>query len=345
MSDLSEHEFDPRLLDLELGALSAAEQEALRGEIDSDPNLRVKYQTLSSVMQVLASSGAQAPAPGLIKRTMARVHALGRLPRVVRPDEPDEGASVDRPRPVIRLGQSLRDIVAVAAMIVLAVGIGVPSMLHLRERAERVNCSRNLQALGFGVQQYARTYNASLPFAGWSGNASWQLGSTTPGATSPQMAEAAYVPNRRHVYQLLRMAYVSDPRLFICPAQHHVPMPAAAVAENDDFLEDRNVSYAYQNMAGVRPCADDNPALPILSDENPYFASGVPLFGGSDPGSKNSPAHGGAGQNILTLRGEVKWVTTPLSGINGDSIWTLQNVTTYTGREGPTSTTDAHLLK
>ncbi len=64
-----------------------------------------------------------------------------------------------------------------------------------------------------------------------------------------------------------------------------------------------------------------------------------------NPGASNSRAHGGAGQNILTLRGEVKWTTTPLAGIDDDSIWTLNGVTEYTGQEGPTCATDSHLLK
>jgi hypothetical protein len=241
---------------------------------------------------------------------------------------------------VIRLG-SLRDIVAVAALIVLAVGIGVPGMLHVRGRQQRLGCSWNLAQLGSGLQQYANVFNASFPFAGWSRGNSWQP-SDDPAVVT--------VPNRRHVYPLLRMAYVIDPRIFVCPAQQHVPMPRAEIQRHDDFLEGRNVSYAYQNMAGVRPSAHDDPRLPLMADENPLFADGVPVLDfrrltRADPASANSRAHDGAGQNILTLRGEVIWAKTPLSGIEGDNIWTLRGVTEYTGREGPASSTDSHLLK
>jgi hypothetical protein len=127
-------------------------------------------------------------------------------------------------------------------------------------------------------------------------------------------------------------------------------MPRAEIQRHDDFLEGRNVSYAYQNMAGVRPSAHDDPRLPLMADENPLFADGVPVLDfrrltRADPASANSRAHDGAGQNILTLRGEVIWAKTPLSGIEGDNIWTLRGVTEYTGREGPASSTDSHLLK
>ena len=158
------------------------------------------------------------------------------------------------------------------------------------------------------------------------------------------------VPNRQHVYPLLRLEYVTDPRAFVCPSQQHVPMPKAEIQRRNDFLEARNVSYAYQNMAGVRPSANDDPELPILADDNPLFADGLPLFdarrfGFGDPTTANSRAHNGAGQNILTLDGRVKWTTTPRCGLAGDNIWVLDGVTDYTGHEGPIASTDSHLLK
>jgi prepilin-type processing-associated H-X9-DG protein len=156
------------------------------------------------------------------------------------------------------------------------------------------------------------------------------------------------MPNRRHVYPLLQARFVSDPRLFLCPAGGGVPMPREQVAGRNDFAEARNVNYAYFNMAGARPSLADNPALPIVSDDNPMFdEDGVPLgpLGWGDRTDRNSRAHGGAGQNILTLDGHVKWEKTPNAGIDGDNIWTLQGVKDYTGHEGPQSATDAHLIR
>jgi hypothetical protein len=341
MSEPAAHDFDGRVLDLHLGHLSRDERAALDTAFESDPDLAQQNESLGAVFSALAAEPA-APLPDdLVARTVARVKAAGAPPRVVRPTDALKRTLEARPERVIRLG-NLRDVIAIAALIVLAVGIGVPSMLHMRERAQRVGCSRNLAALGFATQQYASVYNASLPYAGWStASNSWRP-SDTPGVV--------HMPNRRHIYPLLRRAYVADPRLFICPSQDHVPMPVAAVKGHDDFLEGRNVSYAYQNMAGVRPSLNDDPDLPILADDTPLFADGLPLIDArrltrGDPARQNSRAHRGAGQNILTLGGHVKWVTTPLSGIAGDNIWTLQGVDEYTGHEGPSARTDAHLIK
>lgn len=341
MSDVHERQFDTLLLDLHLGHLSAAEQAELRRRIAGDPQLAAQDRALASVFEALrAVPDRQAPL-GLCARIVASVRAAGRAPRVVRPrDEITEALERSSQR-VIRLG-NLRDVVAVAAMLVLAIGLGVPGLLHMRERSDRLGCSNHLRQLGVGVQQYALTFGSALPFAGWAGSdCSWQP-SDDPGVQT--------VPNRRHIYPLLRLAYVADPRLFVCPAQNDVPMPRDEVLRHDDFIEGRNVSYAYQNMAGVRPSTNDDPQLVILGDDNPLFADGMPLFDArrlpwSDRATSNSHAHDGAGQNVLTLAGQVKWLTTPLGGVDGDNIWILRDTLEYTGREGPAASTDSHLLK
>ena len=340
MSESNEHEFDPRLLDLHLGHLSEAEKVRLRTQIASDPRLAEQDETLRGALRLLAAATDEAAPSDLVARTMARVNAAGPVPRVIRPTDELTVALEQRPERVIRLGK-LREIVAVAALIVLAVGVGVPSLRYMHERQQRMGCSWNLAQLGRGLQQYAGAYNASLPFVGWDDRSTWQP-TVAPGMVN--------VPNRRHVYPLLRRAYVTDPRVFVCPSQHDVPMPSDQVQARNDFLEDRNVSYAYQNMSGVRPSTNDDPGLPILADDNPLFSEGRPLFDLSrlkpgSPAESNSDAHGRAGQNVLTLDGHVIWTKTPKCGVNGDNIWILQKVVEYTGREGPEKSTDSHLLK
>jgi hypothetical protein len=227
-------------------------------------------------------------------------------------------------------------------MVVMAVGIGVPSMLAMRERSQRTMCAANLATVGRGVQSYATTFGNSLPFSGWSENSSWR-----PSA-DPAIAT---VPNRRHVYLLLRTQQIPSAAL-VCPSSKDVPMPAEQIGARDDFLESRNVSYASQNMAGVRPSLDSGGNLVIYADDNPLFDDGLPLqdvavrsLGLADPAQSNSRVHGGVGQNVLRLDGVSAWTTTPNCGVNGDNIWTLQNVSGYSGREGPKSQSDSHLLK
>jgi len=343
MSCSPDSEFDSQLLDLHLGRLSEDERAVLEQRIQSDPGLRAQQEALTVMFQALGSvhEPESGPPAGLIGKISARVAAAGPSPRVIRPARKTaaELAEVEGAR-IIRL-HSFREIAAVAAIVVLAVGFGVPGLLHMRERSHRIACSANLAGIGRGMQAYALANHDSLPFAGWSANSSWR---------PTDEPELDVLLNRQHVYALLRNGLVPA-RIFVCPSASDVPMPDDQVPYRNDFLESRNLSYAYQNMAGVRPSLHDNPDLPVLGDDNPFFDNGWPLFavmrslGLSDPARTNSRVHGGAGQNILTIRGNVKWMTTPNCGVDGDNIWTLWGVEEYTGREGPQSTVDSHLLK
>jgi len=335
--DMPEPVFDPQLLDWHLGQLDADEEVQLRSRLTVEPQLANQHARLAAVFAALRTQHAVTAPADLVDRTLRRVAACG-LPLRTRPADVLTRLVEQQSTPVLRQG-SLREILAAAAMIVLMVSVAVPSLLHLRERGQRMGCSANLAALGVGLQQYAQTFNASLPFVGWSPRASWAP-SNDPGVE--------VVPNRRHVYPLLRAAFVTAPRLFICPGRGGVPMPADQVSQRADFIDSSNVSYGYYNMAGVRPSLADSPELPILGDENPLFEDGFPLFdrlGLTRRERLNSRAHAGAGQNILTLDGHVKWTTTPSAGIDGDNIWTLQHVDEYRGTEGPTRSSDSHLIK
>lgn len=334
-------EFDPRLLDYHLGNLSDEQRQALHEQLRGDARLAAQHDALASVFAALGQLPRALPPADLGARICERVRSLGRPPRVLRRTTTARLIEEHQEPAILRL-YSFRDVAAVAAVIVLAVGLGVPGVLHMRDRSERLACSYNLARLGAGMQAYSLANAGSLPFVGWSPRHSWQPSDD---------ADVQVVPNRRHLYPLLSLSHVRT-EWFICPASRDVAMPQSEIARHDDFLESRNVSYANQNMAGVRPSSAGSPALPILGDDNPLFDNGIPLgelaaatLGLRDPARINSRAHRGAGQNVLTFDGHVQWMTTPFSSRNGDNIWTIQGVDRYTGHEGPASADDAQLLK
>ncbi len=331
--------FDAALLDYHLGHLDEGERARVEQRIQSDPGFAGQHEALSAVFRALRASPAPAPAPDLAARIRQRVSAAPSLS--LRPRSLRQLIERHQQPGLLRL-YSFRDVAAVAAVIVLMVGVGVPGLLHMRERGERIACSMNLAQLGRGLQSYAMSSNGALPFVGWSSNASWQP------SHEPQVVT---IHNRRHLYPLLSGSYVM-PSWFVCPSTRDIPMPDAEIARHSDFLESRNISYASQNMAGQRPSLHDFPDLPVVSDDNPLFDDGLPMLdyaarqlGLRDPAGMNSVAHQRAGQNILTLRGDVKWSTSPIVGLDGDNIWTLQGVQHYRGHEGPLSASDSHLLK
>ncbi len=329
-------EFDPQLIDLHLGTLSERQRAAAMARIQADPDLARQHAELSEVCAAMDLARATPPAPfDLAARCAERAQLAGRGPRLVGDSGRRRPVPTERGLPLFARVNSLRDVLAVAAMIVLAVGIGVPSLLRVRESGKRALCSANLARLGEGLAAYASSFNGSLPFAGWGASNVWR---PTP---EPGMQR---LPNRAHMYRLLEARTVRDPARFVCPTAGDVPMAANQIALNDDFIESRNVSYGYQNMAGVRPTLNDSPDTPIMADDNPLFEDGLLLGLGYGPDA-NSRSHGGRGQNVLTLGGRVRWLTAPDCGVDGDNIWTLQDVRDYTGREGPKKATDSHLLK
>ena len=80
-----------------------------------------------------------------------------------------------------------------------------------------------------------------------------------------------------------------------------------------------------------------------MSDANPLFRDGR-FVETADPDTTNSLAHGGDGQNVMTLDGRVEFTTSPLYGDFRDNVWTIQGVRTYTGTEVPTRDDDAFLI-
>lgn len=336
MSSNHELEFDGRLLDLHLGRLDKSEREKVLDELQNNTALASQNEVLVSVFGALNVLRADSVPTGFAQRMRQRIaaSAADRTMRVAAP--PSTRRTTQEPfRWVLRAG-NFRDLIAAAAMIVLAIGLGIPTMLHMRETNHRVACSANLARLGQGLAAYASTFNQSLPFAGWGGWDSWQP------TNNPQLH---VVQNRQHLIPLLPAGRI-DPKWLVCPSTRDIPLTT-----NQQVIDASNLSYAYQNMAGVRPSFSDNPNLPILADDNPLFDDGRPLvelriqLGMTDPASINSRAHGGYGQNVLTLGGRVLWSDTPNVGVSGDNIWTLHDVRSYTGREGPATSTDSHLLK
>lgn len=340
MSANREYEFDARLLDMHLGRLNDAERDEIHQRLSDEPTLASQNDVLTSVFGVLNCLRSDALPAGFAERLNNRIAATNAPLRVV-----TDGASTARPttrrdeqesfRWVLRAG-NFRDLIAAAAIIVLAIGLGVPTMLHMRETNHRVGCSANLARMGQGLASYASTFNQALPFVGWGSWDSWQPSSD---------ANVQVVQNRQHLAPLLPGGTI-DPKWLVCPSTKDIPLTS-----NQRVIDASNLSYAYQNMSGIRPSLADDPNLPILADDNPLFDDGRPLadlrvkIGIADPASVNSRAHGGYGQNVLTLGGRVIWADTPQIGVDGDNIWTLANVRSYSGREGPKIATDAHLLK
>ena len=320
---------DGQLLELMLGQLDESARTALEAELARDAGLRARRDRLMQLLLPLDAWPAEPVPLGLAERVIGRVRQVDTLPDTIR--FPTEAAATGGGRGWYF---SLRDIVAVAACLLLAGTVLLPSVARLRGAAQQMACARNLGAIQQGTTLYQAAFGG-LPFAGNDGGQSWL---PTAGQQQP------YQSNSRHVYLLIPTRLVSA-ECFNCPADSQAAQPDSLFDPKayDDFPTRRHNSFDALNMAGPLPCPGSCPDLAYLADRNPLFVQG--RFDDSrDPDWANSPSHAGRGQNVVFMDGRVEWMRKPVYGQRRDNLWVLDNVRTYTGTESRPDAHDAFLV-
>jgi hypothetical protein len=300
----------------------------MEAELRRDAELRAKSDRLGRVLQPL-DHARPGPAPASLAENVLAYIARATDPLLPIPFDADSGG---RSRsPFIRM----RELIAVAACLLLLVGVAVPGVSELRGRSQRALCANNLSTIFQGASAYQQAFADSLPFAGGVAGGSW-----LPGGESG----TPYASNSRHPYLLVKLNYGPKPKDFICPGGSDAEaMPADQVAGLDDFGAARNNSYDSLNLAGASPNLRPPVAIAYISDANPLFV-GARFNDTVDPSCTNSAAHGGRGQTVLTLNGSVQFVRSPIYDATRDNLWTIVDVRRYRGTESTTRNDDAFLV-
>lgn len=241
----------------------------------------------------------------LIERTLA--HVQDHI------DGVENGMKIEVARPRRGSGIKLADLVSVAAVVLVGVGVLFPVLTSMREQSRRVLCKSNLGATAQGMSTYAGANRDSLPVS---------TASLAPGGTWWDVGKAP-TSNSANLYTLARAGYVPLANL-ACPGN-----PAAPTARIQPGAQDwrrlEEVSYSYQIMFGPQRSGwrgGGEPAV-VLADRSPVVLA---AFRGEaiDPCS-NAPNHGGEGQHMLRTDGSVSWATSPVLA-NGDNIWLPRSV-------------------
>jgi hypothetical protein len=235
-------------------------------------------------------------------------------------------------RPVL----AMREIVGLAAAILIFVGIFVPGYQTARSAAQRIACADHLRMIGNGYTSYAEMYGSEWPFAGAiPTRASW---AATPDRTTP------HVSNSRHVYVLVR-GHFTPPEAFACPARpDDAPLPPDAVQNFDDFPVLQNNGYSTTFV--IRPSRRDEfePNAPLAADMTPLLDPLHRIVSAAAV-SLNSDSHGKSkGQNVIRTDLSARFFRTPRVGVDDDDIYRLIGVEQYTGLERPTLKSDAFLV-
>jgi len=313
------------LIDCILGCATPEEareaQERLAQE-ESLHRLKVSLDNTFAALDLLPE--VEAPAD-LASRTAARV-------ALVRAGEAYV-ARRESARPWTTGTFSLRELVAVAACILLLVAVFVPSLRQARRAALQNQCASNVGQIGTALSAYASQNEERLPSV-LDEKAQWLRAGGQPA-----------VSNSAALFRLVKGGLAAAPA-FQCPA---VGGGTFAVQDGmNDFPGTEYVQVSYQHTASPEgPLRRDqfSPAeaesMVILADQSPLFLGGS--FHPEAVGAGTSPNHGGAGQNVLYLNAGVRFVNNPNVGVGQNNIFLAGNLVDYRGDERPVSRTDTFL--
>ncbi len=291
---------------------------------------------VAAAMRLIDAAPVEAPSADLVKKTMHRVIAARSIDLdIVRMQATRRGPAF----PV-----RLSEMITVAAMVLIGIGLAIPVLNRTREEAMRVACESNLGTAGKAFYQYARNNVGAMPHGLIEPNSLWFYTGQNTSVDEPVRSNSA------NLYRIARGRYV-DPTTLACPSYEH----AAQNMTPDmlDWANSKSVSYSYHNQFGERTVRLIRaPRMAILADRNPMFAiqnGGNPrlLYLKGKPGVSPSVNHTAYGQNVLYADGSVWWATHPIMGNGthkGDNIWLADGVEDYDGDETPSRDDDAFLV-
>ncbi len=315
------------LIDLILGRCDGPQAREIRRRIEREEPLARMHEDLRNTFAALDLAVEHEPPETLVAQTMARIRSARQTDALLAREQLGR-------RDVIRPTFSLRELGAVAGVVLLLVSIFGVSYRQARRRKDLTQCASQEAKMGSALLTYASRNGGYLPGAGGSGDR-WL-------ATTSQPA----VSNSTGLFLLVKTGHV-EPPTFQCPA---VGGDSFVVqAGMTDFPDAECISYSYQYSLGAkglwiedRRLSDLKASMAILADSTPVFAEG--RFRADRVRAAVSDNHGRMGQNVLYLDMHVQFKRRPSVGVMGDNIYLVQGVFDYQGQEKPISVIDTFLL-
>lgn len=312
------------LIDFVLGQCEEDAAKEVKRRLEEDKEFSALHQGIARTFQVMGRYEPPTPSENLVERTMARVRAMRQTEALV--------AAPSIRRRAWTPTFTLRELTALAAMAVVAVGILIPTVSHARRQSQRELCMANQLQIGTALNSYAIDNNDAFPAA--------------VGPTPNWMAKSGQAAsNSSALFQLVAKTFAS-PDAFQCPAVGGKSF--AVQAGMIDFPHPQSISYSYQYSVNTAVHKSDR-AVAGVAHDFAILADATPVFhdGSFDPvcaQGGQSRNHADGGQNVLYLDNTVRWATNCRAGVNGDNIWIVDGVYDYKGDEKPASPTDSFLL-
>jgi hypothetical protein len=312
---------DENLIGYLLKSLDPDEQHEVEKYLREHPEAQKRLDQLRHSLDVLARDADEGEAPaGLWIKTLGRVaeHKCRAALPAAPPASPRSGAG-GRPTWWRRA-----DVLVAAALLVVVGGLGAVWLARAQHDQHIIACANNLHSFHLALETYADTHNGQFPWVG---------------SEPPKNFAGSFVP-------ALNEARAMPPGLSVsCPGEPPKP-PADYTFQQlsemgrDEFKQktrDLAGCYAYTlgyrdpggtGLYGLTRSMDGH--LPLMADAPPCDGGGNDVRGG------NSSNHGGKGQNVLFIGGNVEFRTTRSIG-DDDDIYTNAEHKVAAGR-GPADT-------
>jgi len=312
----------------------------------ADEKVRKLFHALKNTLDPLSHLEDETPPLGLAERTVRFVAQKEQercvAAKIAQPtillDKGDAARERDRSGSRLRwvLG-NVRDVVAVAACILLVFTLLRPSLQSARQKAQQITCANQLSMLGSAWNNYAADNKGMYPY-------------------SPRTAgmSGQHVSNTRDGYLLVKLGYI-QPEAFLCPGVDNskvrvqLKIDPQKFKELNDFLGREYVNYSFRLIVSPGPLTAEqiNNSIPIASDQNPIFVdfdhnkmTEIDLTKNTSLLQENSPNHGKLGQNLLFPDNSVRFFTDRFFGPGGDDGFTIDQTKIYHGWEFPKSDKD-----
>jgi hypothetical protein len=339
-----------RLLDYHLNLDDPRQRLETQRQLADDSELQELDRVLQRSLNPLGILEDAEPAADLADRTLALVAQERQAQQMAQAsaDIVSNGSPRERRSRAKWVLSNLRDVIAVAASLMLVFVLMRPGMQQARNLSREQTCASQLRSVGFGLAQYAQDYRGRMPYVKRPRGAKW-LPVNKPGDEN--------YSNTRNSYLLVKMGYISIDT-FVCPGtgdtqntKMRVKMDPQALKQLQDFANRNQVNYSFFLVLNDQLFfSKQNEDAPIGSDQNPIFAD----FDSQTQGildlslhqellNSNSPNHAGHGQNLLYGDGHVRFSSTRHVGLNHDDIFTLEGILRYDGSEQPYTDSDTIL--
>lgn len=274
------------LLDDELGLLEPAERDRLEQALSADTQLEAKQKRLADTLEPLDAWDAPAPPPNLTALVMARIETIHDTIKLD-PTQADQPADEEGGMMPVLL--SLREIVAIAAAILIIVGVFVPSYYGVHQSGGPAMTGADLGGISQGLTNYAGNTGSVLPASIVQPGASW----LSPDTIDDRRA------GTRHPYLRVSGPHVNS-RFVIAPAGIGDGASSAERFEGlDEVVTPNRISYRWHIRFDPAPRSILDGQLNPPADKTPAGLRGL-LRPITDLFAKPSSGRTNSGRGIIS---------------------------------------------